>query len=89
MKVYLDEDLSPTVARILRDHGVDAVNAHEVGKVQLDDRAQLAEATGDGRAIVTVFPSFSGEPLASPRSGLRGPMDQRVGLPARGFADDH
>lgn len=53
MKVYLDEDLSPIIARILRDKGVDAISAHEVGKVQLDDRAQLTEATRDGRAIVT------------------------------------
>lgn len=53
MKVYLDEDLSPVIARILRDKGVDAVSAHEAGRVQLDDRAQLAEATRDGRAIVT------------------------------------
>ena len=53
MKVYLDEDLSPIVAQILREKGVDAVSAHEVGNVQLDDRAQLTEATRDGRAIVT------------------------------------
>jgi hypothetical protein len=53
VKVYLDEDVSPIVARLLRDKGVDTVSAHEVGRVQLDDRAQLAEATGAGRAIVT------------------------------------
>ena len=53
MKVYLDEDLSPAIAAILRKDGVDAVSAHEVGNVQLDDRAQLAWATGQGRAIVT------------------------------------
>src|SRR4030095_12440924 len=45
--------MSPIVARVLRDKGVDAVSAHEVGRVQLDDRAQLAEASGAGRAIVT------------------------------------
>lgn len=53
MKLYLDEDLSPTVARLLRRHGIDATTAHEVGNVQLDDRAQLAYATREGRAIVT------------------------------------
>jgi Domain of unknown function (DUF5615) len=53
VKVYLDEDLSRIIARILRDKGVDAVSAHDVGKVQLEDRAQLAEATQGGRAIVT------------------------------------
>lgn len=53
MKVYLDEDLSPVIARILRQKGVDGASAHEVGNVQLDDRAQLAYATREGRAIVT------------------------------------
>ena len=53
MKVYLDEDLSPIIARVLRDEGVDAISAHEIGAVQLDDRAQLTEATRGGRAIVT------------------------------------
>src|SRR4029450_4754028 len=45
--------MSPIVARVLRDKGIDAVSAHEVGRVQLDDRAQLAEAAGAGRAVVT------------------------------------
>jgi hypothetical protein len=53
VKVYLDEDLSPIIARILRHKGVDAVSAHELGKVQLEDRAQLAEATQAGRAVIT------------------------------------
>jgi hypothetical protein len=54
VKVYLDEDLSPVVATLLRRNGVDATTAQEVGNVQLDDRAQLAYATQEGRAIVTV-----------------------------------
>ena len=53
MKVYLDENLSPEIATILRQSHVDAVSAHEVGNVQLDDRAQLAHATSEGRALVT------------------------------------
>ena len=53
MKVYLDEDLSPSIAELLRRRGLDAASAQEVGNVQLDDRAQLAYATRDGRAIVT------------------------------------
>jgi hypothetical protein len=53
VKVYLDEDLSPAIAKILRRHGVDATSAHEVGNTQLNDRAQLAYATGEARAIVT------------------------------------
>lgn len=53
MKVYLDENLSAEIARVLRQKGVDAISAHEVGNVQLDDRGQLAYATRDGRAVVT------------------------------------
>ena len=53
MKVYLDEDLSPAIADILRRNGLDAIGAHEAGTVQLDDRAQLSYATREGRAIVT------------------------------------
>jgi predicted nuclease of predicted toxin-antitoxin system len=53
VKVYLDEDLSPTVVVILRDAGIDAVGALDVGNLQLDDRAQLAWATRHGRTIIT------------------------------------
>ena len=53
MKVYLDENLSPEIARLLRASGIDAVSAHEVRRHQVTDRAQLALATADGRAVVT------------------------------------
>ena len=53
MKVYLDEDLSPRIAQALRRRRVDATSAQEVGATQLDDSAQLAYATREGRAIVT------------------------------------
>ena len=53
MKVYVDEDLSPTVALLLRQRGVDATSAHDAGNSQLGDRAQLEYATREGRAIVT------------------------------------
>ena len=53
MKVYLDEDLSPAIAVLLRRNGIDAVTAHEAGNVQLTNRAQLDYATREGRAIVT------------------------------------
>jgi len=53
VKVYLDEDLSPVIAQLLRRHGIDATGAQEVGNAQMDDRAQLGYATREGRAIVT------------------------------------
>jgi hypothetical protein len=53
VRIYLDENLSPTIAAILRETGVDAVAAYEVGNIQRDDRAQLAYANKERRAIVT------------------------------------
>lgn len=53
MKLYLDENLSPRIAELLRARGLDAVSAHEAGNTQLTDVAQLRYATSQGRAIVT------------------------------------
>jgi hypothetical protein len=53
VKVYLDENLSPRIALLLRRRGVDATCAHDVGNSQLDDRAQLAYATREDRVIVS------------------------------------
>ena len=53
MKVYLDEDLSPRIAELLRRRGMDATSAQDIGNTQLDDRAQLEHATREGRAVVT------------------------------------
>jgi predicted nuclease of predicted toxin-antitoxin system len=82
--VYLDEDVSPIVARLLRDKGVDAVSVHEVGRVQLDDRGQLAEATGAGRAIVTAnvvdFLALAHDSQSRARRYRLGPV-QRIGQP--------
>jgi len=53
VKVYLDENLSSEIARLLRDKGVDAVSAHEARRRQGTDRAQLEFATAHDRVIVT------------------------------------
>ena len=44
MKYYLDEDISPKIAKILRNYQVDAVSTHEVGRTQRLDREQLEYA---------------------------------------------
>ena len=53
MKYYLDEDLSPKIAEILRRHHIDAISAHEIGLIQTTDREQLERATSEGRCLVT------------------------------------
>ena len=53
MKFYLDEDLSPKVAAILRGTGTDAISAHEVGMCEVSDHEQLIFAARDKRCLVT------------------------------------
>ena len=53
MKLFLDEDISPKVAVILRKKGVDALSAHESGMLEASDEEQLAFAVADERAMVT------------------------------------
>lgn len=53
MNLYLDEDLSPTIADILRERGLDVTSAHQVGMIQLSDDQQLQYATHVKRALVT------------------------------------
>ena len=53
MKLYLDEMISPTVARALRDLGYDTVAAAERDALGASDAAQLARAISEDRALVT------------------------------------
>ncbi|OGW13425.1 MAG: hypothetical protein A3G93_01620 [Nitrospinae bacterium RIFCSPLOWO2_12_FULL_45_22] len=53
MKYYLDEDISPKIAELLRKYQIDAISAHEVGMTQALDKEQLEYAVSKGRCMVT------------------------------------
>jgi len=53
VKFYLDEDISPKVAEILRKRGIDAGSAHEIGMAGASDEDQFAEAASRQTALVT------------------------------------
>ena len=90
MKVYLDENLSPRIAELLRAARIDAVSAHEVGRTGMDDRAQLAHAAQEGRAIVTCdvtdFLVLAVEAIAA-NAAHAGIIVVPPSLPARAFSD--
>lgn len=53
MKFYIDEDISPKVAEIMRKRGIEAVSAHDIGMVGASDEDQFAEAVSRKCVIVT------------------------------------
>ena len=53
MKLLLDEDLSPNIAVILRDKGIDALSVHEFGRTGFTDYEQLEYAASEARCFVT------------------------------------
>lgn len=53
MKFYLDEDLSPKIAEILRRSGIDAQSAHEARMCEASDQRQLDFAATEKRCLVT------------------------------------
>jgi predicted nuclease of predicted toxin-antitoxin system len=53
MRFLIDMNLPPEMADWLRSHGHDAVHVREVGSANLPDRKVFAQASEEGRIIVT------------------------------------
>ncbi len=53
IKLYLDEDISHTVAEVLRSRGYDVLSAHEVGMRSKADDEQLDYAIENERTLIT------------------------------------
>ncbi len=52
-RLYLDEDVVPELARLLRARGYDAVTAHEADALGLPDEERLARAATERQCILT------------------------------------
>lgn len=52
-RLYLDEDVLPELARVLRAAGHEVVSAHEVAALGVSDEEQLGRAAAEGRALLT------------------------------------
>jgi len=69
--LYLDEDVDPLLAQVLRDRGFDCISAREARNLDRSDREQLAFASSQGRAILTFnvrdFVRLAAESTASGR----------------------
>ncbi|MBI5194945.1 MAG: DUF5615 family PIN-like protein [Nitrospirae bacterium] len=53
MKYYIDEDISPTIAEILKKHHIDAISAYEAGMAQAADIEHLRRAASERRCLIT------------------------------------
>ena len=53
INLYLDEDVDPLLARVLRERGYDCMSTQEAQNRGITDAEQLAFAAERGRAILT------------------------------------
>ncbi|HCC33131.1 MAG TPA: hypothetical protein DEQ28_04425 [Clostridiales bacterium] len=53
IRLYLDEDVRPLLATVLRSRGYDVLTAAEAGRTGEPDLNQLEYAASEGRAFVT------------------------------------
>ena len=65
IKLYLDEDVDPLLAKILRNRGYDVITTQEANMLSSSDDVQLEFAIRQGRAFFTHnvehFPKIAGD----------------------------
>ena len=52
-RLYLDEDITPLLARLMRERGHDVISCRDIGATGIPDDDQLDRATELGRAILS------------------------------------
>ena len=52
-RLYLDEDVTPLLARALRQRGYDVVSAIELGRIGMSDEDHLSFAVSERRTLLT------------------------------------
>lgn len=58
MKLLLDQALPRSVARLLREAGIDCVHVGEIGYSTAEDVAIIEKAQAEGRVVVTLDADF-------------------------------
>ena len=53
VKLYLNEHLSPTIAKSLQARGYDCITPHDVGMLTKSDEEQMVFAVSQNRTVVT------------------------------------
>ncbi len=53
VRLYVDADITPKLARALRSRGYDAISAHEVGNAEVSDAEHTTFAASQGRTLLT------------------------------------
>jgi uncharacterized protein with PIN domain len=53
IRLYVDTDITPKLARILRSRGYDVVSAHEIGLAEVTDEEHMTFAAAERRALLS------------------------------------
>ena len=71
MRLLLDENLSPIIARLLTDAGIEAVHVRDLGMRTASDAEILVRARNEGLVVVSQDSDFTNLLLLRLRRDLR------------------